>query len=118
MEIAVNAVVKEFNGRLDVFVANAGIFPEGGDLIDIDIASYQKCIAANLNSTVYCARAAGRHFRRQKEQCVDIQGNKVDGYQYGKFVATASIAAGQFTELPDLVASYAVAKAGVLQLCI
>ena len=118
VQSGVDTVVKEFNGRLDIFVANAGAFPEGGGLVDIDITNCKNCIAANLDSTIYCARASGRHFRRQKIEGVDMKGKKLQDYTYGKFVATASVAAGYFMELPDLVASYSIAKAGVVQLCI
>ena len=109
---SVDTAVDDFNGRLDIFVANAGTFPDGGGIVDIDIESYRKCMATNLDSTIYCARAAGKHFRRQKIE------NRLEGFTYGKFVTTASIAGGNFMELPDTVASYAIAKAGVIQLCI
>lgn len=45
---AVNANVEELNGRLDVFVANAGIAWTAGAAIDADISDYHKIVATDL----------------------------------------------------------------------
>ena len=110
VQTAVDHVVKNFNERLDIFVANAGTIPPGLNLIDIPLSDLQKCVASNLDSVIYCAKAAGKHFREQKRR-------QLKEFTYGKFVATASVSAGQITELPDVVVPYAMAKAGVVQLC-
>ena len=110
VKATVDQVVKDFNGRLDIFVANAGSMPPAINLIDIPLSDFQNCVAANQDSVVFCAKAAGKHFRDQKRQ-------QLKDFTYGKFIATASVSAGQITELPDVVVPYAMAKAGVVQLC-
>jgi sorbose reductase len=117
VQSSVDRVVAEFNGRLDIFVANAGIFPESGPILDLEIDNYRGAMAGNLDSVFYSARAAGKHWRRQKRDGTDLAGNRLEGFSYGSFVATASLAGGHIVEKPDLAAAYSVAKAGVIQLC-
>ena len=117
VQVSIDAVVQEFNGRLDIFVAAAGMFPEAGPILDLEINNYRGAIAGNLDSTIYCARAAGKHWRRQKCEGTDVNGQKLENFTYGAFVATASLAGGHIVEVPDLAAAYSIAKAGVIQLC-
>ena len=116
-QATVDQVVRDFNGRLDIFVANAGIFPEEGNILDRDINNYRNIIAVDLDSVFYSARAAAKHWRRQKLEGIDSNGAKLENFTYGSFVATASIS-GHIVDHPELQAAYSAAKAGVIQLCI
>ncbi|RAL12744.1 putative carbonyl reductase [Aspergillus homomorphus CBS 101889] len=113
---AVDQVVKDFNGRLDVFIANAGVAWVKGPMVDAPLDHYEDVVGADLNGTFYCARAAASHWRRQKEEGTDVFGNKLENFTYGSFVATASMSA-HIANIPQLQAAYNAAKAGVIHLC-
>lgn len=116
VEESITEIVKEFNGRLDIFIANAGIPWTQGAMLDGEIDHYRKVVATDLDSTFYCARAAGAHWRRQKKDGTDINGNKLEGFTYGSFVATASMS-GHIVNIPQLQGAYNAAKAGIIHLC-
>ncbi|EPQ28404.1 uncharacterized protein PFL1_04231 [Pseudozyma flocculosa PF-1] len=59
----VEAVVGDF-GRLDVFVANAGM-AISKPLLETSIDEYRKQMEVNLDGVVYCAKYAGEVFKRQ-----------------------------------------------------
>lgn len=113
---AVDAVVKDFNGRLDVFIANAGIPWTQGPMVDGPIKHYRDVVATDLDGTFYCAKAAASHWRRQKEEGTDLGGNKLTNFTYGSFVATASMS-GHIVNFPQMQAAYNAAKTGVIHLC-
>ncbi|KAI9665618.1 MAG: hypothetical protein M1829_005698 [Trizodia sp. TS-e1964] len=108
-------IVKEFNGRLDIFVANSGIPWSKGAALDGDIETYRKVVTTDLDGTYYSALAAGAHFRRQAKEGTDTSGKKID-FRGGSFIATASIS-GHIVNVPNFQAAYNAAKAGVLHLC-
>jgi sorbose reductase len=108
--------VREFNGRLDIFVANSGIVWEDGPILDGPLEKAKNVLAVNLDGTLYCAKAAGQHFRRQKQEGTTIDGKKLEGYTYGSFIATASMS-GHIVNVPQLQAAYNASKAGVIHLC-
>ncbi|KAI9749039.1 MAG: L-xylulose reductase [Lichina confinis] len=114
VENVVTRIVKDFNGRLDVFVANSGIPWTQGAAIDGQVDHYRKVVSTDLDGTFYCARAAGRHFRRQAQEGTDVNGNKLD-FKGGSFIATASMS-GHIVNIPQLQAAYNAAKAGVIHL--
>ena len=68
------------------------------------------------SGTFYCARAAASHWRRQKEEGTDINGNKLTNFTYGSFVATASMS-GHIVNFPQLQSAYNAAKSAVIHLC-
>jgi sorbose reductase len=111
---AIDQIVKEFNGRLDVFVANSGIPWTQGPAIDGQLEHYRKVVGTDLDGTFYCARSAGKHFRRQAQEGTDVNGNKID-FKGGSFIATASMS-GHIVNIPQLQAAYNAAKAGVIHL--
>lgn len=84
-------------------------------MLDGEIDHYRKVVATDLDSTFYCARAAGRVWRRQKEQGTDIYGRTLKDYRYGSFIATASMS-GHIVNIPQLQAAYNGAKAGIIHL--
>jgi sorbose reductase len=114
--VAIDDIVAEFNGRLDIFVANSGIPWTQGAMIDGDLVHYTKVMTTDLDGTFYCARAAGKHWRRQKAEGTTLDGRPLEGYTYGSFVATASMS-GHIVNVPQLQAAYNAAKAGVIHLC-
>ncbi|RDW84513.1 L-xylulose reductase-like protein [Coleophoma cylindrospora] len=116
VEAAINEIVKEFNGRLDIFIANSGIPWTQGPALDGELEHYRKVVATDLDGTFYCARAAGAHWRRQKKEGTTIDGKTLEGFTGGSFVATASMS-GHIVNIPQLQAAYNAAKAGVIHLC-
>lgn len=103
-------VVKEFNGRLDIMVANSGIPWTQGPMVDSELDHYNNVVQTDLDGTFYCAKAAAAQWRKQKKE-----GN-VQGFRYGSFIATASMS-GHIVNVPQLQAAYNAAKAGVIHLC-
>jgi sorbose reductase len=117
VQTSVDQIVKEFGGRLDIFVANSGIPWTQGPALDGEISHYHDVVNIDLDGTFYCAKAAGRHFRRQALEGTDLNGKPLDStYTTGSFIATASIS-GHIVNIPQLQAAYNAAKAGVIQLC-
>jgi len=112
----VTAIIKEFNGRLDIFVANSGVPWQQGAALKGERAHYHKVVSTDLDGTFFSARAVGEHFRRQKLEGTDLNGNKLENYSGGSFIATASMS-GHIVNIPQLQAAYNAAKAGVIHLC-
>lgn len=98
---AVEEHVKEFNGRLDIFVANAGIPWVQGPMTDGETSHYHKVVSTDLDGVFYCAKAAAEIWRKQYETGADLAGNKLENYSYGSFVATASMS-GHIANIPQL----------------
>ncbi|PWY90805.1 reductase with broad range of substrate specificity [Aspergillus heteromorphus CBS 117.55] len=115
VQAAVDQVVKDFNGRLDIFIANAGIPWTKGPMVDGPLDHYTSVVDIDLNGTFYCARAAATHWRRQKEEGTDINGNRLENFTYGSFVATASMS-GHIVNVPQMQSAYNAAKAAVIHL--
>ncbi|OOO08453.1 putative short-chain type dehydrogenase/reductase [Aspergillus oryzae] len=113
---AVDQTVKDFNGRLDVFIANAGIPWTQGPMVDGPLSHYTDVVSIDLDGTFYCAKAAAAHWRRQKEEGTDLNGNKLTNFTYGSFVATASMS-GHIVNFPQMQAAYNAAKSAVIHLC-
>lgn len=111
------AVIREFNGRLDIFVANSGIPWIQGAALDGELSHYHKVMSTDIDSAFYCARVAGLHWRRQKKEQTTIDGEKMEpAFREGSFIATASIS-GSIVNIPQLQAAYNAAKAAVIHLC-
>ncbi|KAL8815933.1 MAG: hypothetical protein Q9223_004980 [Gallowayella weberi] len=112
---AIDTIVHEFNGRLDIFVANAGIPWRQGPMLDGDNGHYRKVVATDLDGTFYCAKYAGQHWRRQKTEGTTVHGETLKDFRYGSFIATASMS-GHIVNIPQLQAAYNAAKAGIIHL--
>jgi sorbose reductase len=69
---------------LDIFVANAGIPWTQGASIGGELSHWANVMKINVDGVFFCARTAGRIWREQKQ-------NKLEGFTYGKFIATASV---------------------------
>ncbi|KAJ5644483.1 L-xylulose reductase [Penicillium longicatenatum] len=116
IEKLLETCVREFQGRLDIFIANSGIPWTKGPMVDAPLDHYSNVTQTDLDGTFYCARAAASHWRRQKSENTDIFGQPLKGFTYGSFVATASMS-GSIVNVPQLQAAYNAAKAGVIHLC-
>ncbi|KAI5462706.1 hypothetical protein BGZ63DRAFT_403902 [Mariannaea sp. PMI_226] len=115
VESAVDQCVNDLNGRLDIFVANSGIPWTKGPMVDGPLDHYHDVVDTNLDGTFYCAKAAAKHWRRQKLEGTTVTGEPLTGYTSGSFVATASMS-GSIVNTPQLQAAYNAAKAGVIHL--
>ncbi|KAK6354546.1 hypothetical protein TWF696_003689 [Orbilia brochopaga] len=113
---AVDAQVREFGGKLDIFVANAGVVWSSGAILGPNplnpdqqpkISNYERVTKTNIDGVFYGARAAGAHFRRQYVE---------DDSFRGSFIATASMS-GHIVNIPQLQAVYNMSKAAVVHLC-
>jgi len=116
VEQAVDKVVTEFDGRLDIFVANAGSVTENGSILDWSVVEAEVAMRVNINSTLYCARAAGLHFRRQAKEATTADGRTLQNYRYGSFIANGSIC-GHIVRVPHLQTVYNSSKAAVIHMC-
>ncbi|KAL5335832.1 hypothetical protein BJX70DRAFT_374290 [Aspergillus crustosus] len=113
---AVEQSVKDFNGRLDIFIANAGIPWAQAPAVDGPLAQYSDIMDIDLNATYYCAKYAAHYWRKQKDEGVDLNGNKIENFTFGSFVATASMS-GHIGNVSQLQAAYNAARSGVIHLC-
>jgi 3-oxoacyl-[acyl-carrier protein] reductase len=94
---AVAAEVVERFGRLDVLVANAGVFPRQ-PWEEIAPADWRDVLAVNLDGTWNCCQAAAKPMTRQR---------------YGKIVTVTSVEVALGV---DVHAHYDAAKAGIIGL--
>lgn len=85
-------------------------------MVDAPLDHYANVVNVDLNGTFYCAKYAAAHWRRQKEEGTDLNGQKLDNFTYGSFVATASMS-GHIVNFPQMQAAYNAAKSGVLHMC-
>lgn len=113
---AVISVIQDFDGRLDIFVANSGISWGDEAFIDADISRYHNLMKTNTDGVVYCAHAAGKHFRRQKNEATTAHGAKLKNFTSGSFIATASMS-GHIVNIPRRQAAYNASKAALIHLC-
>lgn len=111
-----NRIVTDFNGRLDVFVANGGIAWNEVEALDSSVSHYHEVISTNMDSVYYSALAAGKHWRRQAKERTTTDGKPLENFTQGSFIATASMS-GHIVNVPHIQAAYNVSKAGVIHLC-
>ncbi|KAI1419108.1 sorbitol utilization protein SOU2 [Xylaria sp. FL1777] len=113
---SVDEIVREFNGRLDVFVANSGIAWSEGGFIDGSLDGMHNVFKVNLDGTFYCAKAAALHWRRQSQERTTVDGKPLENYLSGSFICTASMG-GHVVPIPQLLAPYNATKAAIIQAC-
>ncbi|KAL1605038.1 hypothetical protein SLS60_004581 [Paraconiothyrium brasiliense] len=63
VEKTMDQVVSDF-GKIDVFVANAGM-AISKPILETTLSEYDKQMSINVNGVVYCAKYAGNYFKRQ-----------------------------------------------------
>lgn len=100
VEAKVAQIKKDF-GKIDIFVANAGVPWTAGPLIDAEGHSeWNKVVNLDLNGVYYCAKAVGKIFREQGS---------------GSFIMTASMS-GHIVNYPQMQACYNAVKAAIIHL--
>ncbi|KAK6200953.1 uncharacterized protein RJT21DRAFT_30443 [Scheffersomyces amazonensis] len=101
VEKTIYQIEKDF-GRIDIFVANAGIPWTDGACIDADpkYESWKKVWDVDVNGVYYCAHTIGKIFKKQGK---------------GSLIFTASMS-GHIANVPQLQAPYNAAKAAVIHL--
>lgn len=97
IEAAVTATVRRFGG-LDILVTNAGIFPPGKNIADLEDEVWQRSLELNLSSHAYLMRA-----------CIPFLSLGIDS-------AIAVIASKNVPAPGPGAAAYSAAKAGLTQL--
>ena len=85
-------------------------------VLDSSISHYRTIMSTNLDSVYYCARAAGKHWRRQAKEGTTLVGEKLPDFRRGSFVATASMS-GHIVNYPHVQTAYNTSKAGVIHMC-
>ncbi|ODQ63853.1 NAD(P)-binding protein [Nadsonia fulvescens var. elongata DSM 6958] len=98
VEATIEQQRKEF-GKIDIFVANAGVPWTAGPMIETpNHDEWNKVVDLDLHGAYYCAKAVGKIFKEQ--------GN-------GSFIFTASMS-GHIVNIPQMQACYNAAKAGII----
>ncbi|KAK6539084.1 hypothetical protein TWF694_010624 [Orbilia ellipsospora] len=110
---AVDEAVRDLNGRLDIFVANAGTPWLNGCIIDSRTDQFKELFDVNFTSIYLAAKAAGSHFRRQGATGTNLNGLKLENYTQGSFIATTSIS-GMRQLMPQAGTPYGVSKAALI----
>jgi sorbose reductase len=98
VEDGIAQIVKDF-GKLDVFVANAGI-ANSKPVLDMSIDEYKALTSVNLDGVFYCAKFAGTVFKKQG---------------FGNLIITSSISA-HIVNVPVDQPVYNATKAAVSHL--
>lgn len=108
VEKTVQQIKKDFGGRIDIMVANAGIAWDKGPLTelaeedsDLCDSEWRKVMDIDVNGVYNAAKSIGPIFKAQGS---------------GSFVATASMS-GHIANVPQLQVAYNTAKAAVLHMC-
>jgi sorbose reductase len=102
VEKTISAIEQDF-GTIDIFVANAGIVWKSGNVIDEindDNKDWDQLMKVNLNGVFYCARFAGRIFKKHGK---------------GSFIITASMSS-HIANAPMNLTPYNTSKAAVRHL--
>lgn len=97
-------------------MANSGIAWTDGAFIDGPAENARKVMEVNVDGVMWCAKAAGAHFRRQKKEGTTIDGKPLENFIAGSFIATASMS-GSVVNVPQLQAVYNGSKAAVIHFC-
>jgi sorbose reductase len=96
----ISQIRKDF-GKIDIFVANAGVPWTAGPLIDAKgHDEWNKVVNLDFNGVYYCAKEVGKIFREQGS---------------GSFIMTASMS-GHIVNYPQMQACYNAVKAGIIHL--
>jgi NAD(P)-dependent dehydrogenase (short-subunit alcohol dehydrogenase family) len=96
VDLLVNATLEAF-GRIDVLVANAGVYGPKGPIDEVDWDDWSKAVDINIKGTVLPCRAVLQHMKRQ---------------QHGKIIILSG--GGATRPMPNLSA-YATSKAAIVR---
>ncbi|SCV01642.1 LAME_0G17568g1_1 [Lachancea meyersii CBS 8951] len=98
-------VLRDFGGKIDVFVANAGIAGSTGALVEAEergeaSAEWDRILQTNFQGVYYCSKFIGSVFKKQG---------------HGSLIVTASMS-GHVVNVPQLQTCYNATKAGVIHM--
>lgn len=96
MTALMNASLEQF-GKVDILVANAGVYGTKGPIEEIDWQEWSDAIDINLKGTVLQCRAVLRHFKQNR---------------YGKIII---LSGGGATKPMPFLSAYAASKAGAVR---
>ncbi|KAH3688127.1 hypothetical protein WICPIJ_000898 [Wickerhamomyces pijperi] len=100
IDTAVTQIEKDF-GKIDIFVANAGVAWLTGGLLDQENDDeWKKVIDLDLNSVYYLSKSIGKIFKKQG---------------FGSYIITASMS-GHIVNIPQKQSGYNAAKAATIHL--
>ncbi|CAR23611.1 KLTH0E13134p [Lachancea thermotolerans CBS 6340] len=105
VQATIQQVLADFGGRIDVFVANAGVAWEKGALVEAQeqgtaSREWDRVLQTDFQGVYYCSKFIGAVFKKQG--C-------------GSLVITASMS-GHVVNVPQLQTCYNAAKAGVIHM--
>lgn len=111
VEAATDESVSQLKGRLDIFVANAGIPWTRGEILTAEdpLGHYSDVMRTNVDGVFFSARAASRHWKAQKAE------GKLENFKLGSFIATASMS-GHIVNIPQRQSVYNASKAQVIHM--
>lgn len=114
---AVDESVRNLNGRLDIVIANSGIPWIRGEILTAEdpIGHYRDVMQTNVDGVFYTAMASSKHWKRQKQEGTDLNGQPLENFRLGSFVATASMS-GSIVNIPQRQSVYNASKAAVIHL--
>ena len=103
LDKTVSKIVSDY-GKIDVFVANAGVAWKGADILkesndQVAVEQWKKFLHQDVDAVHYSARVIGRVFKEQG---------------FGSMIITGSMS-GAVVNVPQLQAAYNAAKAFVIQ---
>lgn len=108
VEETVQQIKKDFGGRIDIMVANAGVAWDKGPLTELAEKDselcdkeWQKVLSIDINGVYNAAKSIGPIFKKQGS---------------GSFIATGSMS-GHIANVPQLQVAYNTAKAAVIHMC-
>lgn len=101
----IEQVYQDFDKKIDIFVANAGVPWTKGPLVEAEengtaAAEWDKVVQTDFQGVYYCSKYIGAIFKRQGK---------------GSLVVTASMS-GHTVNVPQLQACYNAVKAGVIHM--
>lgn len=101
----IEQVYQDFDKKIDIFVANAGVPWTKGPLVEAEengtaAAEWDKVVQTDFQGVYYCSKYIGAIFKRQGK---------------GSLVITASMS-GHTVNVPQLQACYNAVKAGVIHM--
>ncbi|AOA64372.1 Peroxisomal 2,4-dienoyl-CoA reductase [Komagataella phaffii CBS 7435] len=103
VEEAIDKISQQFNGKIDIFVANAGVAWQSGSILNSenqDDKNWHRVMNVDLNGVYYCCKNIGKVFKANNS---------------GSLIITASMS-GSIVNVPNYQAPYNAAKSACIHL--